>query len=87
MSALRWRKRGSSGTAFIGRNSASTFCSWSWTGTKGRRTGPRIPLEAIGDEPPVDDERLLAWLAEREEEHRATIDAGWEVILGRREGA
>jgi hypothetical protein len=44
--------------------------------------GTAIPLSAISAAPPDDDTALLAWLRDREGDHRAEIDAAWEVILG-----
>jgi hypothetical protein len=44
--------------------------------------GTAIPLCALEAKPPEDDERRLAWLAEREAEHKDEIMASWRVILG-----
>jgi hypothetical protein len=44
--------------------------------------GTAIPLRALEAKPPDGDERLLAWLAEREAEHKDEIMAAWRVILG-----
>ncbi len=44
--------------------------------------GTAIPLRLIEAEPPTDNKELLAWLASQQEEHRAEIDAAWEVVLG-----
>jgi hypothetical protein len=44
--------------------------------------GTAIPLRLIAAEPPTDNEELLAWLANQQEEHRAEFDAAWEVVLG-----
>jgi len=56
------------------------FVEYDWD--LGPPHGTAIPLAAIGAEPPADDSSLLAWLRDREDEHRAEIDAAWEVILG-----
>jgi len=45
--------------------------------------GTAIPLSLVEAEPPTDDDELLAWLVKQEAEHRAEIDAAWEVIIGR----
>jgi hypothetical protein len=44
--------------------------------------GTAIPLRLIEADPPVGDEKLLAWLASQQREHRAEIDSAWEVVLG-----
>jgi hypothetical protein len=41
--------------------------------------GTAIPLSLIAAEPPADG--LLKWLKAREDEHRAEIDAAWEVAF------
>jgi hypothetical protein len=56
------------------------FVEYDWD--QGPPHGTAIPLTAIAAEPPDDDTALLAWLGDREHEHRAEIDAAWEVILG-----
>ncbi len=47
-----------------------------------RQFGTAIPLRLIEAERPTGDEELLAWLANQQKEHRAEIDAAWEVVLG-----
>jgi len=44
--------------------------------------GTAIPLTLIDAEPPAADDKLLAWLANQEDAHRAEINAAWEAILG-----
>jgi hypothetical protein len=44
--------------------------------------GTAIPLRLLAEEPPTDDDALLAWLAEREAEHRDEIHAAWREVLG-----
>jgi hypothetical protein len=44
--------------------------------------GTAIPLRLLSDDPPVDDEGLLAWLADREAEHRDEVKAAWREVLG-----
>ncbi len=45
--------------------------------------GTAIPLQRIEERPPESEEELLAWLAAREDLHRAATDAAWDVVLGR----
>ena len=56
------------------------FVEYDWADDP--RFGTVIPLSLIEAEPPTDDDELLAWLTDQEDEHRAEIDAAWEVILG-----
>jgi hypothetical protein len=44
--------------------------------------GTAIPLAVVPAKPPRDGRKRLAWLTAQEAEHRAEIDAAWEVILG-----
>ena len=44
--------------------------------------GTAIPLRLLPDAPPIDDDGLLAWLAEREVEHRKEVMAAWREVLG-----
>ena len=57
------------------------FVEWDWD--EGPPFGTAIPLRALDDEPPEDDDARLAWLAEREDECRQEIEAAWTVVLGR----
>ena len=41
-----------------------------------------IPLRLLPDVPPTEDAALLAWLAEREVEHKEEIKAAWREVLG-----
>lgn len=43
--------------------------------------GTAIPLRLIEAEPPTGKKELLKWLTDQTNEHRAEIDAAWEVIL------
>ncbi len=45
--------------------------------------GTAIPLRLIDALPPEDDDALLAWLADREAEHRDEVRAAWREVLGR----
>jgi len=54
------------------------FVEWDWTDDP--NFGTAIPLKLIEAEPPEDG--LLEWLSKQQDEHRAEIDAAWEVILG-----
>ncbi len=45
--------------------------------------GTAIPLRLIDALPPEADDALLAWLADREEEHRDEVRAAWREVLGR----
>jgi len=56
------------------------FVELDWS--EGAPFGTAIPLSLIEAEPPTGDDELLAWLKDQEDEHRAEIDAAWEVILG-----
>ena len=56
------------------------FTEFDWD--NGPPFGTAIPLKLVEAEPPTDDDELLAWLEKQTEEHRAEIDAAWEVILG-----
>jgi hypothetical protein len=56
------------------------FTEWDWS--TGEPFGTAIPLFAIDVAPPKDDDKLLAWLAEREEEHKDAIRDAWRVLLG-----
>lgn len=44
--------------------------------------GTAIPLRLLPEESPADDDALLAWLADRETEHRDEIKAAWREVLG-----
>jgi hypothetical protein len=44
--------------------------------------GTAIPLAVVSAEPPRDGRKRLGWLTAQEAEHRAEINAAWEVILG-----
>ncbi|MCK6529696.1 hypothetical protein L6R50_19795 [Myxococcota bacterium] len=44
--------------------------------------GTAIPLRLLPDEPPTGDDALLAWLADREAEHRDEVAAAWREVLG-----
>src|SRR5579862_148342 len=44
--------------------------------------GTAIPLRVLDGKPPKGEKRLLAWLAEREAEHKSEIMDAWKVILG-----
>lgn len=44
--------------------------------------GTAIPLRLLPETPPTEDEALLAWLAEREVEHRMEVMAAWREVLG-----
>ena len=57
------------------------FTEWDWGDDP--QFGTAIPLHLIEAEPPAGDDGLLAWLAERQDEHRSEIDAAWAVVLGR----
>jgi hypothetical protein len=57
------------------------FTEYDWA--EGPPFGTAIPLRALDDAPPKGQKRLLAWLAEREAEHKAETRAAWKVILGR----
>jgi hypothetical protein len=48
----------------------------------GEMRGTVIPLFVIDGKPPKGTKHLLAWLTERETEHRAAIDEAWATILG-----
>jgi hypothetical protein len=43
--------------------------------------GTAIPLVAIDAQPPEDEDALLTWLTERQNEHAATIEEAWRTIL------
>ena len=58
------------------------FTEWDWD--NGPPFGTAIPLRKLDVEPPEDDEALLTWLSEREEEHREGIQGAWDEVLGRR---
>lgn len=58
------------------------FTEWDWS--EGPPFGTAIPLRLIEAEPPEDDDQ--AWLAKQEDEHRAEIDAAWDVVLPWRRG-
>ncbi len=45
--------------------------------------GTAIPLATIIAAPPIEEERLLAWLRDQEAAYRADIDRAWDLILGR----
>ena len=57
------------------------FVEWDWD--IGAPHGTAIPMRLLYDLPPEDDEALLAWLAEREEEHQEEVLAHWAVVMGR----
>lgn len=44
--------------------------------------GTAIPLRLLPDVPPTADEVLLAWLADRENDHRAEVKAAWREVIG-----
>lgn len=56
------------------------FVEWDWD--EGPPHGTAIPLASIAAVPPSDEDELLAWLTDQQNEHRVEIDAAWEVILG-----
>lgn len=45
--------------------------------------GTAIPLRLLDARPPGGDDDLLAWLADREAEHRDEVKAAWREVLGR----
>jgi hypothetical protein len=53
---------------------------WDWA--EDPQHGAAIPLLALDDPPPKDEQELLAWLAAREAAHKSEIEAAWRVILG-----
>ena len=46
------------------------------------RQGTAIPLRLLDASPPEGDDALLAWLADREAEHRDEVKAAWREVLG-----
>jgi hypothetical protein len=44
--------------------------------------GTAIPLLAIEAKPPKGQKRLLAWLTEQEDKHKAVGEEAWRVVLG-----
>jgi hypothetical protein len=56
------------------------FVEYDWA--EGPPYGTAIPLKLIEAGPPTDEDALLGWLEKQTGEHRAEIDAAWEVILG-----
>lgn len=44
--------------------------------------GTAIPLRLLPEAPPTDDDALLGWLADREDEHRAEVKAAWREVVG-----
>jgi hypothetical protein len=57
------------------------FTEYDWD--NGSPFGTAIPLAVVSAEPPRGTRDRLAWLRAQEAEHRAEIDAAWQVILGR----
>jgi hypothetical protein len=55
------------------------FVEYDWA--EDPQFGTAIPLRALDAEPPENEEQLLAWLSEREVEHKSEINAAWRVIL------
>lgn len=55
------------------------FTEWDWA--EGEPYGTAIASLEIAEDPPADDDALIEWLAAKEEEHRALIDAAWRVVL------
>lgn len=43
--------------------------------------GTAIPLRLLEELPPDDDVELLAWLADKEVEHREEVDAAWDTVI------
>ena len=60
------------------------FTEWDWD--NGPPFGTAIPLRKLDVEPSEDDDALLMWLSEREEEHREEIQGAWDGVLGLRMG-
>lgn len=56
------------------------FVEFDWD--QGPPLGTAIPLVMISAGPPLEESSLLGWLADREREHRMTIDDAWETVLG-----
>lgn len=54
------------------------FVEWDWEVDP--RFGTAIPLRRLEELPPTDDDVLLAWLRERQEEHRAEIEEAWRSV-------
>lgn len=64
----------------LGQHYAFVELDWD----EGPPHGTAIPLSAIDEEPPAEEDgpTLLAWLTVQEELHREAIEAAWEVLLG-----
>lgn len=56
------------------------FVEYDWADHE--QFGTAIPLRELADDPPPDDDALLAWLADREAEHRDEVMAAWREVLG-----
>lgn len=57
------------------------FTEWDWADSES--VGTVIPLARLEEEPPEEDDVLLAWLAVQETRHADAIAAAWNAVLRR----
>ena len=57
------------------------FVEYDWADDE--RFGTAIPLRLLDALPPEGDDELLAWLGDREAEHRDEVRTAWREVLGR----